>query len=101
MRFIGKGVQYAALNATCESQEAGGLRSYGVWCMQVAEVVAQVLLQAQTDVLVEVAGDPSSPPQGVDSAVAQVCTRLLAMCTYKKCLHVLIGNSTCVAIMLK
>ena len=36
--------------------------------------MAQVLLQAQTDVLVEVAGDPSSPPQGVDSAVAQVIT---------------------------
>lgn len=48
--------------------------------MQVAEVVAQVLLQAQTDVLVEVAGDPSSPQQGVDSAVAQVCNCLLAMC---------------------
>ena len=39
--------------------------------MQVAEVVAQVLLQAQTDVLVEVAADPNTPPQAVDSAVAQ------------------------------
>lgn len=39
---------------------------------QVAEVVAQVLLQAQTDVLVEVAADPDTPPQSVDSAVAQV-----------------------------
>ncbi|KAL3138363.1 hypothetical protein ABBQ32_006166 [Trebouxia sp. C0010 RCD-2024] len=38
---------------------------------QVAEVVAQVLLQAQTDVLVEVAADPSSSPQGVESAVAE------------------------------
>lgn len=38
---------------------------------QVAEVVAQVLLQAQTDVLVEVAADPDTPPQSVDSAVAQ------------------------------
>ena len=37
-----------------------------------AEVVAQVLLQAQTDVLVEVAADPQTPPQNVDSAVAQV-----------------------------
>ena len=46
--------------------------------MQVAEVVAQVLLQAQTDVLVEVAADPSSPPQGVESAVAEV---LPAPCT--------------------
>ena len=49
--------------------------------IQVAEVVAQVLLQAQTDVLVEVAGDPNSPPQGVDSAVAQVSTCLLSMCS--------------------
>lgn len=49
--------------------------------IQVAEVVAQVLLQAQTDVLVEVAGDPSSSPQGVDSAVAQVSTCLLSMCS--------------------
>ena len=40
--------------------------------LQVAEVVAQVLLQAQTDVLVEVAADPGSPLQPVDSAVAQV-----------------------------
>lgn len=55
-------------------------------CMQVAEVVAQVLLQAQTDVLVEVAGDPGSPPQGVDSAVAQVSTRLLGMCSQQSML---------------
>ena len=40
--------------------------------LQVAEVVAQVLLQAEIDVLVEVAADPDTPPQAVDSAVAQV-----------------------------
>ena len=40
--------------------------------MQVAEVVAQVLLQAQTDVLIEVAADPASPPRNVESQVAQV-----------------------------
>lgn len=79
----GKGKQYVALSATCDSQKAGGLGSCGMWCMQVAEVVAQVLLQAQTDVLLEVAGDPNSPPQGLDSAVAQVCSRLLAMYTLK------------------
>ncbi len=39
--------------------------------VQVAEVVAEVLLQAQTDVLVEVAADPDMPSQNVDSAVAQ------------------------------
>ncbi|KAL0019003.1 hypothetical protein WJX79_006320 [Trebouxia sp. C0005] len=38
---------------------------------QVAEVVAEVLLQAQTDVLVEVAADPDTPSQNVDSIVAQ------------------------------
>jgi len=41
--------------------------------VQVAEVVAEVLLQAQTDVLVEVAADPDTPSQNVDSAVAQAC----------------------------
>ena len=40
--------------------------------MQVAEVVAQVLLQAQSDVLIEVAADPASPPRNVESQVAQV-----------------------------
>ena len=40
--------------------------------MQVAEVVAQVLLQAQTDVLIEVAATPGSPAGNVDSQVAQV-----------------------------
>lgn len=48
------------------------LHGYGADPLQVAEVVAQVLLQAQTDVLVEVAADPSSSPQGVESAVAEV-----------------------------
>ncbi|KAL0030841.1 hypothetical protein WJX77_009090 [Trebouxia sp. C0004] len=38
---------------------------------QVAEVVAEVVLQAQTDVLVEVAADRDTPSQNVDSAVAQ------------------------------
>jgi len=33
--------------------------------------VAEVLLQAQTDVLVEVAADPDTPSHNVDSAVAQ------------------------------
>ena len=37
-----------------------------------AEVVAEVLLQAQTDVLVEVAADPGGSPQSMDAAVAQV-----------------------------
>ena len=37
-----------------------------------AEVVAQVLLQSQTDVLIEVAADPDSPPSSVEQAVAQV-----------------------------
>ena len=36
-------------------------------------MVAEVLLQAQTDVLVEVAADPEAPSQNVDSAVAQAC----------------------------
>lgn len=67
-----------------------------MWCLQVAEVVAQVLLQAQTDVLVEVAGDPSSPPQGVDSAVAQVSTRLLGMCRQQS-MHALPTNNLPVA----
>ena len=57
-------------------------------------MVAQVLLQAQTDVLVEVAGDPSSPPQGVDSAVAQVNTRLLGLCSQE-----LPSNAASVAII--
>ena len=39
--------------------------------MQVAEAVAEVLLQAQTDVLVEVAADPDAPSHNVDSAVVQ------------------------------
>ena len=38
---------------------------------QVAELVAQVLLQSQTDVLVEVAADSNSPPSSVEPAVAQ------------------------------
>lgn len=56
--------------------------------VQVAEVVAEVLLQAQTDVLVEVAGDPEAPPQSVDSAVAQA--GLPALCTppFNTCLCV-------------
>ena len=33
--------------------------------------MAEVLLQAQTDVLVEVAADPDTPSHDVDSAVAQ------------------------------
>ena len=33
--------------------------------------MAEVLLQAQTDVLVEVAADPDTPSHNVDSAVAQ------------------------------
>ena len=36
-------------------------------------MVAEVLLQAQTDVLVEVAADPDTPSQNVDSIVAQAC----------------------------
>ena len=39
--------------------------------MQVAEVVAQVLLQAQTDVLIEVAADPNSTPRDIDAQVSQ------------------------------
>jgi len=54
---------------------AGFVQHSSKWCsvVQVAEVVAEVLLQAQTDVLVEVAADPNSPFQNVDSAVSQAC----------------------------
>ena len=54
---------------------AGFVQHSSKWCsvVQVAEVVAEVLLQAQTDVLVEVAADPDSLSQNVDSAVAQAC----------------------------
>ena len=54
--------------------------------MQVAEVVAEVLLQAQTDVLVEVAGDPEAPPQSVDSAVAQAGPPALCTPPFNACL---------------
>lgn len=48
--------------------------------MQVAEVVAQVLLQAQTDVLIEVAADPGAPPQSVDGQIAQAGTSFCLTC---------------------
>ena len=58
------------ITCKCEFQLTDVHESRGL--LQVAEVVAQVLLQAQTDVLVEVAADPDTPPQAVDTAVAQV-----------------------------
>lgn len=63
---------------------ASRLHVCGTAPLQVAEVVAQVLLQAQTDVLVEVAADPSSPPQGLESAVAEVNPSLQP--SHRRCL---------------
>ena len=57
--------------------------------MQVAEVVAQVLLQAQTDVLIEVAADPNSTPRDVDAQVAQVVLSASSSCSIESQMNVI------------